>query len=175
MNFEPLDIDGALGICGTVNHDFRGSFVRTWDIDSAMSAFKIKQASFTLNPKAGTLRGLHYQREPFAENKLVYSPSGKIFDVILDLRESSPTFEKHLSFEVGPNCKYIGLYIPAGCAHGYLTLEPNSALVYYMDKEYSKKHSSGVLWNDPRYGIPWPSSPLHISEADLNWEATKGP
>ena len=173
MIFEPLEIDGALGIRETMNYDFRGSFVRTWDINSAIGDFKIKQASFTLNPNVGTLRGLHYQYEPFAENKVVYSPSGKIFEVILDLREGSATFEKHLSFEVGPKCKYIGLYIPAGCAHGYLTLEPNSALVYYMDMEYSKKHSKGVLWNDPKYGIPWPRSPLHVSEADLNWKATK--
>jgi dTDP-4-dehydrorhamnose 3,5-epimerase len=173
MNFESLEIDGALGIRENTKNDFRGSFLRTWDINSKLGEFRINQASFTLNPNVGTLRGLHYQCEPFAENKVVFSPHGRIFDVILDLRAESSTFGKHVGFEIGPNCTFVGLYIPAGCAHGYLTLEENSTLIYYMDKEYSSSHSRGVLWNDPNYAIPWPQPPLHISDNDLSWKVTE--
>jgi dTDP-4-dehydrorhamnose 3,5-epimerase len=175
MNFEPLEIEGVLGIRENVMNDFRGTFLRTWDTNTKLGEFQINQASFTLNPNVRTLRGLHYQCEPFAENKVVFSPQGRIFDVVLDLREESPTFERHVSFEIGPKCTLIGLYIPAGCAHGYLTMEENSSLIYFMDKEYSRDHSRGVLWNDPKYGISWPQSPLHISDTDLGWKVAQNP
>ena len=172
MNFVPLKIFGAFGIIEQTKSDFRGTFIRTFDVNTQLSGFEINQSSVTHNPKSGTLRGMHYQVEPYSENKVVMCLSGKVFDVILDLREDSVTFGENLSFEIGPNSPYLGLFVPAGCAHGYLTLENNSTLAYFMDKSYSREHSSGVLWNDPKFSIDWPSTPVLISERDANWPTT---
>lgn len=169
MNFIPLEIAGAFGIIEPVTSDFRGSFMRTWDANTQPGVFHVNQSSLTHNPKAGTLRGMHYQVEPYMENKVVVCVSGKVFDVILDLREDSITFGMNSSFEIGPNSAYLGLFVPAGCAHGYLTIENNSTVLYFMDKSYSEEHSSGVLWNDPKYSIDWPSTPVLMTERDENW------
>jgi len=172
MNFVPLEIAGSFGIIEQTKSDFRGTFIRTFDVNTQLGSFEINQSSLTHNPKSGTLRGMHYQIPPYAENKVVICVSGKVFDVILDLREDSVTFGKNSSFEIGPNSAYLGLFVPAGCAHGYLTLENDSTLVYFMDKSYSDEHSSGVLWNDPKFSIDWPSTPVLISERDANWATT---
>jgi dTDP-4-dehydrorhamnose 3,5-epimerase len=172
MNFIPLEISGAFGIIEQPKSDFRGTFIRTFDVNTQLGSFEINQSSLTHNPKSGTLRGMHYQAEPHAENKVVICVSGKVFDVILDLREDSVTFGKNCSFEIGPNSAYLGLFVPVGCAHGYLTLENDSTLVYFMDKNYSEEHSSGVLWNDQKFSIDWPSTPVLITERDANWPTT---
>lgn len=169
MDFVPLEIIGAFGIIESTTSDFRGSFIRTWDVDTQLGFFEINQSSITHNPKAGTLRGMHYQVEPYTENKVVFCVNGKVFDVILDLRKDSVSFGINSSFEIGPNSPYLGLFVPAGCAHGYLTLENDSTLLYFMDKSYSEEHSSGVLWNDPKFSIDWPSRPMILSERDANW------
>lgn len=169
MKFTPLVIAGAFGIIEPPTTDFRGSLLRIWDVNTQPGSFEINQSSLTHNPKAGTLRGMHYQAEPYMENKVVMCVGGKVFDVILDLREDSITFGMNSSFEIGPNSNYLGLLVPAGCAHGYLTLENDSTILYFMDKSYSEEHSSGVLWNDPKFSIDWPSTPVLISERDANW------
>lgn len=169
MNFVEFDISGVLGIVEQTKSDSRGTFIRIFDDNTKLSGFKIDQSSITHNPKSRTLRGMHYQAEPYMENKVVICVSGKVFDVILDLREDSATFGKHSSFEIGPDSDYIGLFVPKGCAHGYLTLEDNSTLVYFMDKSYSEKHALGVLWNDPKFSIDWPYTPVLIAERDRNW------
>jgi len=95
--------------------------------------------------------------------------TGRVFDVILDLRVDSKTNGKYVAHEIGPDCEFLGLFIPKGCAHGYLTMESDSSLVYYMDQEYSAVHARGMLWNDPKFSITWPSNPLLISERDASW------
>ena len=107
--------------------------------------------------------------EPFSENKIVECISGKVFDVVVDLRMESHTYGKHLEIEIGPLESHIGLFIPAGFAHGYLTLETDSTLIYFMDKEYSAENSAGLLWRDPNLSINWPFEPSLISERDLQW------
>jgi dTDP-4-dehydrorhamnose 3,5-epimerase len=92
-----------------------------------------------------------------------------VFDVVIDLRPDSKSLNKVVSVILGENSVYKGLIIPAGCAHGYLTLEPNSDFIYFMDKAYMPALSRGIRWNDPKYSIPWPLEPRLISDQDLNW------
>ena len=169
MEFIPLEIEGALGIVERSQFDSRGSLVRAWDSKSILGDFDLMQSSFVSNPAIGTLRGLHYQTDPFSENKVVECVSGKVFDVIVDLRKRSVTYGKHLGFVLGPLEPYLGLFVPAGCAHGYLTLEPNSTLLYFTDKEFSPAHAQGVNWDDPSLSINWPSEPVLMSERDSKW------
>ena len=89
--------------------------------------------------------------------------------MILDLRKDSSTYKKLLEIEIGPECLYQGLFVPAGCAHGYLTLESDSTLIYFMDNVYSPKHSQGIRWNDSKLLINWPFEPILVSEQDLQW------
>jgi dTDP-4-dehydrorhamnose 3,5-epimerase len=169
MKFVNLEIEGVLGIVEKSLVDTRGSLIRVWDSNSVLNNFNLNQSSIVLNPCSGTLRGLHYQVEPFSENKVVECVTGKVFDVIVDLRKESQTYGKHLEIYIGPFEQYLGLFVPDGCAHGYLTLEPNSTLLYFMDNKYSPEHSRGLIWNDPKLSITWPRQPILISERDLMW------
>jgi dTDP-4-dehydrorhamnose 3,5-epimerase len=169
MEFIPLEIEGAFGIIEEPQLDSRGSLTRIWDSNSVLGEFKLNQSSIVMNPKLGTLRGLHYQSEPFSESKVVECVSGKVFDVIVDLREESSTYRKHLEVMLGPTETYLGLFVPPGCAHGYQTLEENSTLVYFMDQEHSPENSHGINWNDPTLSINWPQSPSLVSERDSKW------
>lgn len=169
MQFVPLEIDGAFGIIEPTKSDNRGSLTRVWDVNTQLSEFRLAQSSFVTNPKSGTLRGLHYQDEPYSENKVVLCVTGRVFDVILDLRVDSKTNGNYVAYEIGPDCEFLGLFVPKGCAHGYLTMEADSSLVYYMDQEYSAEHARGVRWNNPKFSVTWPSNPLLISERDASW------
>jgi dTDP-4-dehydrorhamnose 3,5-epimerase len=169
MNFTSLEIQNSLAVTLGTKLDDRGSLTRIWEANSVLKAFKLDQASIVNNPVTGTLRGLHYQSEPYSENKFIQCVSGKVFDVILDLRKDSITYKKHIGIEIGFGCAYQGLFVPAGCAHGYLTLELNSTLIYFMDKAYSPENSKGVRWNDPKLLINWPRKPTLVSQQDLQW------
>lgn len=170
MEFVPLAIDGVFGIISESNMDSRGLLIRVWDKDSPLENFKLAQSSYVLNPQKNTLRGLHFQSSPHSENKVVECVSGKVFDVIVDLREKSETFREHLEVSLGPDETFIGVLIPAGCAHGYLTLKENTSLIYFMDKEYFAESAQGLLWNDPLLSINWPHQPELISERDSKWQ-----
>ena len=169
MEFIPLQIDGLYGIIEETKSDLRGTLTRVWESHSILEGFNLTQTTIVTNPTKGTLRGIHYQSEPFSENKIVECISGKVFDVVVDLRKNSITHGRHFAVEIGPLETYLGLLIPAGCAHGYLTLEMSSTLVYFMDREYSVENSNGLLWCDPTLSITWPGNPVLISEQDLNW------
>ena len=169
MQFIPLEIGGVLGIIGDSHSDSRGTLTRVWESSPVFQGFALDQASIVGNPTKGTLRGLHFQSDPFSETKIVECVSGKVFDVVVDLRKDSSTHGNHLQIELGPLETYIGLFIPAGCAHGYLTLESNSTLIYFMDNTYSEDHSHGLLWSDPNLSINWPYKPVLISDRDSEW------
>jgi dTDP-4-dehydrorhamnose 3,5-epimerase len=121
------------------------------------------------NPTRGTLRGLHFQKQPFTESKIIQCVSGKVFDVIVDIRKNSKNFLKKIEIEIGPNCKFQGLIIPKGFAHGYLTLSSNTSIVYFMDAPYSLEHARGLRWDDVSLEINWPIEPHIISKVDTNW------
>ena len=133
----PLKIEGSFGLVSKSVSDIRGTLTRIWENSLISTEFRLKQASIVGNPISFTLRGLHYQKFPFSETKIIQCISGKAFDVILDLRKESNTYGEHITLEIGPGSEYQGLVVPSGCAHGYMTLEANSTLIYFMDNTYS--------------------------------------
>jgi dTDP-4-dehydrorhamnose 3,5-epimerase len=165
----PLKIEGSFGLVSKSVSDTRGTLTRIWENSLISNEFRLKQASIVGNPMSFTLRGLHYQKFPFSETKIIQCISGKVFDVILDMRKESSEYGKHITLEIGPSSEYQGLVVPSGCAHGYMTLEVNSTLIYFMDNIYSTENSCGVLWNDQNLKIEWPQKPVLVSENDLAW------
>jgi dTDP-4-dehydrorhamnose 3,5-epimerase len=165
----PLKIEGSFGLVSKSVSDTRGTLTRIWENSLISNEFRLKQASIVGNPMSFTLRGLHYQKFPFSETKIIQCISGKVFDVILDMRKESSEYGKHITLEIGPSSEYQGLVVPSGCAHGYMTLEANSTLIYFMDNIYSTENSCGVLWNDQNLKIKWPQKPVLVSENDLAW------
>lgn len=151
--------------------DSRGFFSRSWDT----SIFKennlnekIVQCNISFNTKKGTLRGMHFQKSPYSESKLIRCTKGKIFDVIIDLRPESESYKKWISVELSEN-NYKILYVPEGFAHGFQTLEENSEVFYQMSEFYNPKYSDGVRWDDEKFNINWPITPPIISEKDLSY------
>lgn len=162
---------GVLGIQSKPSTDSRGDFLRLLDIPALPDDFKPSEVSLATNLKAGTLRGMHFQKGEMAEAKVIFCIAGKIFDACVDMRTNSQSYLKTICIELGPTSEFQGLVLPAGYAHGYVSLEDQSNLIYLMDKPYSRSHSSGYLWNDRAFDIPWPITPTSISEQDKSWEA----
>lgn len=170
MNLVELGLEGVYGVESFNSKDDRGSFLRVFEAPFLEGKFEIIQGSIAINPTENTLRGLHYQENPNAESKLVQCVTGQVFDVILDIRPDSPSYGQHLSLLLGSKQIYQGVFIPKGFAHGYLTLEPNSSLLYFMDQPYNPTSSRGIFWNDPALKINWPCDPVLISERDRNFK-----
>ena len=169
MKVKELGVEGLYGISVNPHVDGRGKLQRVWDTLPELANFSLVQASHVANPHKGTLRGIHFQDGPSSETKVVQCVSGIVFDVVIDLRPYSETFNKVFSLTLGEESAFKGLVIPAGCAHGYITLEPNSDFIYFMDKSYSPELTRGVRWNDPQFSINWPTEPIIISDQDSNW------
>jgi len=168
LRFQPTEIDGAFFIELEVHADERGLFARTFCEDvfaKAGAQMRIAQANISRNPKAGTLRGLHFQAPPHEETKLIQCVRGRIFDVAVDLRRHSPSFCRSVCTELSADGNRLFL-IPKGCAHGFLTLDDNSDILYYMGDAFVPGAGQGVRWNDPAFNIPWPAAPRLISERD---------
>jgi dTDP-4-dehydrorhamnose 3,5-epimerase len=125
------------------------------------------QDNHAYSQDVGTLRGLHFQTEPYAQTKLVRVARGRIFDVAVDLRRGSPTFGQHVSAELSAE-NGAQLLVPAGFAHGYYTMEPNTEVLYKVDAYYAPAHDRGILWSDPDLRIPWPigNAVPHLSAKD---------
>lgn len=169
MELEPLNFAGVFGIKSSSSFDERGSFLRVWDSEHLSKQFALNQASVANNPEARTLRGLHFQRDPHTETKVVQCISGSVFDVIVDLRKDSSSYGKNLSIRIGSKEIYQGIVVPKGFAHGYLTLESNSSLLYFMDNPYVSDSAEGLVWNDPSLQIKWPYEPQIISDRDRSF------
>lgn len=140
------------------NKDLRGFFARTYCANEFTKAgfnFSIDQISTSFNNKKGTLRGMHYQIEPYSEIKIVRCTRGAIYDVVLDLRVTSATYLKWLSFELSAD-HGRSLIIPKGCAHGFQTLVDNSEVLYMNSGLYLPEYSRTVRWDDPAFNIYWP-------------------
>ena len=148
--------------------DERGHMLRTWCEREAQAAglnTEIKQCSVSYTQTKGTIRGLHYQNPPAAEEKWVRVVRGAIFDVVIDLREQSPTFLKFVSMELHAD-RPAALYIPKGMAHGFQTLAPDTEVAYQISAFHSPQHAAGIRYDDPSFAIPWPLPVSVISEND---------
>lgn len=171
MRFSSLAIAGAWLVEIEPHGDIRGSFARTFcarEFAEHGLATNYPQHSRSRNFARGTLRGMHYQRSPHAEAKLVSCTRGAIFDVCLDLRRDSPTFLHwqglDLSDENGRQ-----FYIPEGCAHGFQALTDDSEVTYRISEYYEQSASAGVRYDDPRFAIRWPLPVASISDRDRDW------
>jgi dTDP-4-dehydrorhamnose 3,5-epimerase len=170
MRFEHTDIEGVILITPERISDERGFFVKTWgddDFDAHGLAHMVAR-NMSYNEARGTLRGMHFQRAPHAEAKLICALTGAIYDVALDLRPESPTYRQWFAAELRAE-KGEMLYIPEGCAHGFITLEPRTTTEYLISAFYAPAASGGVRWNDPTFAIQWPIAPTLISERDRAW------
>jgi dTDP-4-dehydrorhamnose 3,5-epimerase len=151
--------------------DDRGFFARTW-CETEFAAHGLEgrwvQSSVSVNRKKGTLRGLHYQRAPYEEVKLVRCTRGSIYDVIVDLRPDSPDFKRHLAV-VLTAADGRALYVPKGFAHGFQTLENDTEVLYCMSQVYVPAAAAGVRWDDRAFGIMWPEGTRTMSERDRGY------
>jgi dTDP-4-dehydrorhamnose 3,5-epimerase len=151
--------------------DERGFFARTFceqEFREQNLDPRVAQCSLSFNPTAGTLRGLHYQRAPFAESRLVRCTMGAIYDVVVDLRLDSPSYCRWVAVDLSATNREM-IYIPEGCAHGFLTLVDNTEVLYQMSQAYAPSASTGVRWNDLAFGITWPLAPRVISRRDATY------
>jgi dTDP-4-dehydrorhamnose 3,5-epimerase len=149
-------------------YDERGFFARTWCSEEFKRhglTSKLVQCSVSYNAKKGTLRGMHLQDAPYAEVKLVRCTRGAVYDVVVDLRISSPTFRDWVAMTLTAAKRNMA-YVPEGCAHGFLTLEDDTEVFYQMSEYYHPEASKSVRWDDPAFGIAWPGEVLVISERD---------
>ncbi len=171
MIFETTAIPGILAIEAEPCRDERGHFARTFCSEEFRRqgiAFETVQCNVSFNRIKGTLRGLHYQVEPAGEPKLVRCTRGRLFDVAIDLRPESPAYRKWTAVELSAET-LKALFIPEGCAHGFLTLEDDTEVFYQMGSRYVPELARGVRWNDPAFAIEWPVEPVIISERDAGY------
>lgn len=177
MEFTEVKLKGAYIIDLDLIEDSRGFFSRCWCKESFASMGllnNIAQCNISYNHKKGTLRGMHYQKAPYEETKLVRCIRGAIYDVIIDLRKESKTYKQWFGIELTSENRKA-LYIPKGFAHGYLTLEDKSEIMYQVTEFYHPEAESAVAWNDPTFSIEWPMivEDMIISEKDRKYKFWK--
>lgn len=174
MKFTKTSLKDAVVIDLTKHGDARGFFARTFCAETFAREGLVSdfvQANHSANVTAGTLRGMHYQRAPHGEVKLVRCVKGAIHDVIVDLRPESPTYRRWEGFDLTAETGRT-LYVPAGFAHGFQTLEDDTHVVYQVSHPYTPEAEGGVRWDDPAFGIKWPRPVSVISDKDASWPLT---
>jgi len=168
MIFTETVLKGAYIIDVEKIVDDRGFFGRLW-CEEQLKAHnlntKIVQSNVSLSKKRGTLRGMHFQKQPYQETKLVRCTKGAVYDVIIDLRPKSLTFKKWFGVELTEN-NHRMIYVPENFAHGFLTLQDNSEVYYLVTQFYNKEAESGLRYNDPAFNIFWPDKINEISDKD---------
>lgn len=175
MKFRKTKIDGVYVIQLEPRQDIRGYFSRIFckdELKSAGLSFDIVQANRSKSVKRGTIRGLHYQNAPHAEDKIVQCVRGAIFDVALDLRPGSKTYGTWVS-ELLTDENNMMLLVPKGCAHGFQSLKTNAVVEYFVSEYYAGHAESGIRWNDPAFSIAWPIAKATLSDKDANWPLVK--
>jgi len=167
FTFRPLDIKEVVLITCKVFGDARGFFAETYKHSEFSEAGIYEHFVQDNHSKSsqGVLRGLHYQKEPMLQGKLVRCIRGRVFDVAVDIRKGYPTYGKWVGVELSEDNKQM-LYIPPAFAHGFIVLSDSAEIIYKCTKEYSPAHNRGIIWNDPDIGIDWPIKNPLLSEED---------
>ena len=171
MIYTPSRIPGAWVIDVTKITDARGFFAMTWLPDELRERGmnpSLAQCNLAHNTKRGTLRGMHFQKAPHAQAKIVRCTRGALLDVIVDLRQESATFRQWDAVELTADNRRM-LYMPEGIAHGYLTLVDETEAYYHASSPWVKDAEWGVRWDDPLVAIKWPFAPVLVSEKDASW------
>jgi dTDP-4-dehydrorhamnose 3,5-epimerase len=165
------EIQGVCDILLDALLDERGFFARLYcpnEFAKAGIQFTPSQINMSRNYSAFTLRGMHWQDPPFGEAKIVRVTAGAAHDVVVDLRPESSTFRRWLSRRLSAE-EATAIFIPEGCAHGFLTLTPETDILYHMSRPYVGGKARGFRWDDPEFAIEWPAEPRVISQADRKW------
>lgn len=171
MNVVALDIPDVKLITPRRFGDHRGFFSEVYNARTFADAgidIEFVQDNHAFSREAGTLRGLHFQKPPHAQAKLVRVTRGRIYDVAVDIRRESATYGHHVGVELSAG-NWSQLLVPAGFAHGYCTLEPDTEVLYKVDAYYAPEHDAGILWSDPALAISWPvaADKAQLSDKDL--------
>jgi len=175
--FTETHLSGAYVIDLDPIEDSRGFFARAWDAkefaDHGLET-RIAQANTSFNKRRGTLRGMHMQRPPHEEVKMIRCTGGALYDVIIDLRPGSDTYKQWVGVELTAENRRL-FYVPRGFAHGFQTLEDETEAFYLVTEFYTPGAEAGVRWNDPAFGIEWPlGEPAEISDKDASWPDFEG-
>ena len=171
MNFKETRLKDAYFVELDRIEDERGFLARSWCVrEFAEHGLNpnLVQCIISFNKKKGTLRGMHYQATPHEEAKLIRCTTGALFDVVIDLRPDSPTFRQWFGVEMTAENRRA-LYVPEGFAHGFQTLEDDTEVLYQMSEFYHPENARGVRYDDPAFGIEWPSSHITISPKDKSF------
>lgn len=171
MIFEATPLAGAFVVAIEPIEDERGFFARSFcaaEMEARGLSTRVSQCNVSFNRRSGTLRGMHFQRPPHAEAKLVRCTAGRIHDVVVDLRIGSPTFARHFGVELSAENRKA-LYVPEGFAHGFQTLEDDTEILYQMSHPFVADAAAGFRWNDPAFAIRWPLEVAVISERDSSF------
>lgn len=175
MKFDETTLPGVFLVDLQPSVDDRGFFARGWcqnEFANHGLTANISQVNISQNHQAGTIRGLHLQMAPHAEAKLVRCSKGRIFDVAIDMRPSSPTYLHWVGHELSDRNR-SALFIPEGFAHGYQTLTDDTEVFYLISESYAPGAEAGFRYDDPRIGIKWPMKVKSISDKDANWPFLK--
>lgn len=171
MIFDSTTVLGVFEIQIDPKVDERGFFARCWCqkefADQGLES-ELVQCSLSYNTRKGTLRGVHYQMDPHSETKVIRCTRGAIYDVVVDLRRHSPTFRGWIARVLTQANRHM-MYVPAGCGHGFLTLEDETEVLYQMSEFYHPDSARGVRWDDPTFRIEWPEAVQVISERDRTY------
>ena len=170
MLFKETRLNGVFLLDLERIQDDRGFFSRLWcknELEQLSLNANVVQSNIYYNKKKGTLRGLHYQKAPYQETKYVRCTKGAIYDVVVDLRSNSPTYKQWLGVELSEENGHM-LYVPEGCAHGYLSLEDHAEVTYFVTEFYKGDAEGGIRYDDKAFNIKWPIAITEISEKDKN-------
>lgn len=168
MILEPMPLRGVTLLRGVRHRDDRGELRKVVVVDEARAMgidVQVQEVVSSTNVQSGTIRGLHYQVEPFEETKTLWVTRGALFDVLVDLRLDEPTYGQWVSVELSSE-EDVALHIPGGIAHGYQTMADDTCLTYLIGAPHSPGHARTLLWNDPTVAIAWPRPVTRISGGD---------
>ena len=171
MKFISQKINDLFLIIPELHQDERGVFRRSFCVSEFKEQgidFEVKQGNISENYNKHTMRGFHYQKDPSQESKIISCVTGSIHNVVIDLRKTSKTYKQWVGLKISSE-KRESIYVPAGCANAFLTMENNTIVHYYMGDSFSPNTYNGIRYNDPALGVKWPCEPKIISERDLNF------